>query len=246
LPTEVKVILLADRGFGHTDLMRALSQPWHWHYRIRLKKDTWVWRCGHGWRQLQNFHFQRGEALCWHHVYLHKEARYGPVHLAFGRNSLNGECWAVVSDELTTRQTFADYGLRCDIEETFLDDQSNGWNVQKSGLRSVSARSRLWLILARSTLYVTALGTAVVVADRRRWVDTHWLRGNSYFRIGWEWGKAARNHGWRLMRRVCFRAYRDPDPVMASRQQHQKRLCRLEFLHPEGPEERAFGARGGS
>jgi hypothetical protein len=77
---------------------------------------------------------------------LHKEARYGPVHLAFGRNSLNGEFWVVVSDEPTTLQTFADYGLRFDIEETFLDDQSNGWNVQKSGIRSVSALSRLWLI----------------------------------------------------------------------------------------------------
>jgi hypothetical protein len=229
LPTGVKVILLADRGFGHPKLMRALTQQWHWHYRIRLKQDTWVWRRGHGWHQLQNFHFQRGEALCWHHVYLYKEVRYGPVHLAFGRNSLNGEFWAVVSDELTTLQTFADYGLRFDIEETFLDDQSNGWNVQKSRIRSVSALSRLWLILALATLYVTAQGTAVVAAGRRRWVDTHWFRGNSYFRIGWEWVKAALNQGWRLIRRVRFRSYRDPDPVMASRPQHHKRRSRLEF-----------------
>jgi len=28
---------------------------------------------------------------------------------------------------------------------------------------------------------------------------------------------------------VNFRSYRDPDPVMALRQQYQKRLCRLEF-----------------
>jgi hypothetical protein len=89
--------------------------------------------------------------------------------------------------------------------------------------------SRLWLILALATLYVTAQGTAVVAAGRRRWVDTHWFRGNSYFRIGWEWVKTPLNHGWRLIRRVRFRSYRDPDPVMASRQQHQRRLCRLEF-----------------
>jgi len=49
LPSGVKVILLADRGFGHTEMMRALTQQWHWHYRIRLKKDTWIWRAGHGW-----------------------------------------------------------------------------------------------------------------------------------------------------------------------------------------------------
>ncbi len=40
LPKEVKVILLADRGFVHTDLMKALTNKWGWHYRIRLKKDT--------------------------------------------------------------------------------------------------------------------------------------------------------------------------------------------------------------
>ncbi len=30
-----------------------------------------------------------------------------------------------------------EYGFRFDIEENFLDDQSNGWNVQKSQIRSV-------------------------------------------------------------------------------------------------------------
>ena len=37
-PEGVKVVLLADRGFVHTHLMRALPVPWQWHYRIRLKR----------------------------------------------------------------------------------------------------------------------------------------------------------------------------------------------------------------
>lgn len=229
LPKGVKVILLADRGFVHTDLMRALTKQWHWHYRIRLKKDTWVWRKGKGWTQLKAFHFQRGEALCFHNVYLHKEHWYGPVHMAFGRNNVNGEFWAIVSDEPTTLQTFFEYGLRFDIEETFLDDQSNGWNMQESEIRSVCALSRLWFILALATLYVTAQGTEVVETGKRRWIDTHWFRGNSYFRIGWDWVKTALFNGWRLIRRVRFTANRDPDPVIASRQQHEKHTYRLEF-----------------
>jgi hypothetical protein len=47
-------------------------------------------------------------------------------------NNINGELWAIVSDEKTTLQTFAEYGLRFDLEENFLDDQSAGWNVQNS------------------------------------------------------------------------------------------------------------------
>jgi hypothetical protein len=47
---------------------------------------------------------------------------YGPLHVAFGRNSVNGEFWAIASDEPANLHTFKDYGLRFDIEEAFLDD----------------------------------------------------------------------------------------------------------------------------
>ncbi len=87
----------------------------------------------------QGLPLARGEAFCFHNVRLHKQQRYGPVHIAFGCNSVNGEFWAIISDEPTTLQTFREYGLRFDIEESFLDDESNGWNVQKSHIRSAQA-----------------------------------------------------------------------------------------------------------
>ncbi|WP_287265738.1 hypothetical protein [Moorena sp. SIO3A2] len=54
-------------------------------------------------------------------------------------------------------------------------------------------------------------------------------RGNSYFRIGWEWVKSAKAFGWKLIHQVRFTSNYDPDPAMASRKQHQKRYYRLEF-----------------
>lgn len=228
LPKGVKVILLADRGFVHTELMQAAGE-WGWHYRIRLKKDSWIWRSGKGLHQLHDFHFKRGEALCLHNIRLHKHQQYGPVHVIVGRNNVNGEFWAIVSDEKTTLKTFAEYGLRFDIEENFLDDQSNGWNMQKSEIRSAPALSRLWFILAVATLYLSAQGLEVVATGKRRWVDTHWFRGNSYFRIGWEWVKCALENGWKLIRRVQFTTHRDPLVAKASRKQHDKRKDRLEF-----------------
>jgi hypothetical protein len=229
LPPGIKVILLADRGFIHTELMQMATGQLGWHYRIRLKSTTWIWRAHKGWHQLKDFHFARGEARCFHNVKIHKTQWYGPVHLIFGRNNVNGEFWAIVSDETTNLQTFHEYGLRFDIEEAFLDDQSNGWNLQKSEIRSVCDLSRLFFILAVATLYVTAQGIAVVESGRRRWVDTHWFRGNSYFRIGFEWVKAALQEGWRLVQRVRFLHNRDPEPAMASRRQHQRTKQRLEF-----------------
>lgn len=228
LPKGVKVILLADRGFIHTDAMSAVRRL-GWHYRIRLKGSTWLWRSTGGWIQPNAFHLALGEVRCFHNVKLHKQHWYGPVHVIFGRNNLNGELWVVVSDEATTLQTFREYGLRFDIEELFKDEQSSGWNLQKSEIRSVCDLSRLCFILALATLYVTAQGVAVVEQGKRRWVDTHWFRGNSYFRIGLDWVQAALLDGWKLVKQVLFRSDNDPEPAMASRIQHEKRSYRLEF-----------------
>jgi hypothetical protein len=229
LPSGVTVVVLADRGFVHTDAMTAMTTELGWHYRIRIKRDTWIWRVGQGWCQLKDIHLQRGEALCWHTVKLHKEKWYGPVHVAFGYNNVNGQFWGIVSDEPTTLHTFQEYGLRFDIEEAFLDDQSNGWNLQKSEIRSVCALSRLWFLLAVATLYVTAQGVEVVATGKRRWVDPHWFRGNSYFRMGWDWLKTALAQDWPLIRHVRFTHNRDPEPAMASRKQHDLRTYKIEF-----------------
>ena len=89
--------------------------------------------------------------------------------------------------------------------------------------------SRLCFILALATLYVTAQGVAVVESGKRRWVDTHWFRGNSYFRIGLDWIHAALIDGWQLVNRVLFSSNTDPETAMASRWQHEKRSFLLEF-----------------
>ncbi|MCS6851936.1 MAG: hypothetical protein NZ700_12300 [Gemmataceae bacterium] len=41
LPTSVKVILLADRGFGRTKWARTCQQL-GFHDVIRIKPDTWI------------------------------------------------------------------------------------------------------------------------------------------------------------------------------------------------------------
>lgn len=245
LPESVKVVLLADRGFVHTDLMQMLTTQLGWHYRIRIKSNTWIWRGN--WCQPKSFHLHLGEVMCLHNVQIHKGEFYGKVHVIVGRNSVNGELWAMrgrmpssralarrsaplaLRNEKTTLQTFAEYGLRFDIEENFLDDQSSGWNIQRSMIRDVCALSRLWFILAVTTLYVSAQGVKVVDSGKRRWVDTHWFRGNSYFRIGWDWVKASLLNGWKLINHVVFTSNRDPQPAMASKKQHEQRLYQLEF-----------------
>ena len=50
----------------------------------------------------------------------------------------------MVSDEPTEAKTFEEYGLRFDMEENFFDDQSNGFQLESSLIRSANAVERLW------------------------------------------------------------------------------------------------------
>lgn len=46
--------------------------------------------------------------------------------------------------------------------------------------------------------------------------------------MGLEWAKAALINGWQLIQQVVFSSHRDPEPAMASRQQHHKKAYRLD------------------
>ena len=130
------------------------------------------------------------------------------------------------SDEPTTLQTFQEYGGRFDIEENFLDDKSNGFQLEQSLIRSTTSVSRLCLVLAVATLYLTAQGQQVVATGKRRWVDSHWGRGNSYLRLGWEWVKLTLTRGWERFQTLQLSGKPDPEPAIASRRQAQKQFER--------------------
>jgi hypothetical protein len=214
LPLGVKVVFLADRGFADTALLAHLRQL-RWHFRIRSKASFGVSRPGHRPCKVEDFSLAPGRALFLHHVTITAE-RYGPVSLALARHSSTRECWYVVSDEPTSVHTFVEYGWRFDIEETFLDDKSNGFQLESSLLRNADAVARLCLVLAVTTLYLVAQGTQVVAAHQRRWVDPHWFRGNSYLRLGWQWVKTALARGWELFATLHLSGAPDPDPARAS------------------------------
>jgi hypothetical protein len=214
LPAGVKVVFLADRGFADTDLMAHL-QRLGWHFRIRIKATFSVGRPGQPLCKVEDFSLAPGRALFLHQVTITAE-QFGPVSLALARHSRNGEYWYIVSDEPTSVFTFAEYGRRFDIEENFLDDKSNGFQLESSLVRDPDALTRLCFVLASATLYLVAQGTQVVARQKRRWVDPHWLRGNSYLRIGWQWVKSALARGWELFATLHLSGTPDPDPCRAS------------------------------
>ncbi len=219
LPRCCKVILLADRGFADTDLMAHL-QRLGWHWRIRIKRSFWLYRRGHRRCKVERLSVARGQACFWQQVFI-TDKHYGPVALAVAQAWQGQDAWYVLSDEPTDGKTFEEYGLRFDIEENFLDDKSNGFQLESSLIRSAQALTRLCLVLAMTTLYLVSQGTEVVKQGKRRWVDPHWFRGQSYLKIGWNWVKLALSRGLDLITTVHLSSDCDPAPAMASTRQYQ-------------------------
>jgi len=221
LPLGCPVVFLADRGFADINLMTDLKAL-GWHYRIRIKGSFWVYRRGHRRRKVNAIPLACGQARFWHNVSITAQ-RFGPVHLALARPRGGTECWFVVSDEPTDLETFDEYGLRFDIEENFLDDKSNAFQLESSLLRSANVLSRLCFVLAITMLYLVSQGTEVVRQGKRRWVDPHWFRGSSYLKIGWDWVKTALTKGFELITKLHLSSEPDPDPARASQNQRQDR-----------------------
>lgn len=163
-----------------TTLMRYLRDELHWQFRIRVKSNSWIHRAGKGWIQLNQDHLGVGEVVLLQNVSLTNTHELEGLHLALARDPLSRQVWMVVSDQPTTLQTFREYGDHFQIEEKLLDEKSNGFQLERSEIRSAPALSRLCLVMAVATLLLTVQGQQVVQSGKRRWVDAHWQRGNSF------------------------------------------------------------------
>lgn len=216
VPPHLGITLLADRGFVHAQLVHY-TQEHHWHVRLRLVGNTLVSREGHPACQIKQLCPCLGEVRYVHHVRLLGQA-VGPLHLVLARPAdLPDERWFVASDELTNLSTLSEYALRFDIEETFLDEKSGGFQLESSELACQEAIERLVLILALATLHFLSTGVQVVQANLRRWVDPHWDRGLSYFKIGWRWLRQQYRRQWPLFTSFWIDPSPDHAPVSASR-----------------------------
>ena len=209
-----EVVLLADRGFIHVELLRWIARTPGWHCRIRCKRGVGLFQRNGKKLALR---LSAGEVRYYEGVLL--GAARVPVSRAAGWEMGAKEPWVVVSDEPAGPETLRDYGLRFSIEEGFLDHKSGGFQWESSKLRDARALQRLCLVMAAATLVLVCQGVAVAAAGLRRRVDPHWFRGLSYARIGWNWIRHAVACGEALIGRLVLLTAHDPEPARSSRRQ---------------------------
>lgn len=223
LPEGADVVLLGDRGFRSSALMRWCSkqQP-KWHFRLRLKGNQLVHLPDGRTLALRQLGVVPGQVGFVHQVRLGKE-RYGPIEVAMAWAQTRGaEPWFVASDEFADHQTLADYGQRMDVEQEFRDDKSGGFQLEDSQLDDAESVGRLLLVMSVACLHLVSLGTWVVESQQRPSVDGHWSRGLSYLQIGWRYLRRAiyLDRGVGSLFRLS--AAPDPAPVALPRARRQR------------------------
>jgi hypothetical protein len=219
IPSDKRVVFLADRGFVDTKLMQFLTQTLHWHWRIRYKVCINAYRAGKRQNKpycLLKMTAQYGHARFYHNVYV-TDSYYGKVHLAFARHSKKQETWLIASDEPTSLETFTEYGLRFDIEEGFKDDKSGLFQLESSQFRDAQALTRLYLPIAVATLFLTSQGVDVVTRGIRQEIDPHWKRALSYLKIGLRYVVAALAKNLSLITHILLPSTADPEPVYSAK-----------------------------
>lgn len=181
IPRHVKVILLADRGFGRTELGR-FCQYHRFHYVIRIQPKVMVRFNGQPVR-LDRYPIRKGCSEILRNV-LYRS--YDPVqqHIVIrwkkGLPKRRDEPWYLMTDlagdGYTARRLSELYGRRMSIEQLFRDGKNKryGWALRDTGLTRPQRLDRLILILALA--YLLLIGVGLVAKARFR--PGHWSSNN--------------------------------------------------------------------
>lgn len=185
------VILLADRGFRDHD-WALLCKELGWGYRIRIVRNIHIRLRNGATVRLDALKPRIGRTLCLSHVILtqaHAFATHVSMTWTRGDNGAVPELLIVVSDERAHPQRLSEYAVRMDIEQSFRDDKSGGFDIGRTRLTHPDRLERLLLAVAIATLWCHEIGQFVLsIGDAaRRLIDPAYSRQLSVFQLGLRW-----------------------------------------------------------
>ena len=189
IPRDVAVILLADRGFGRTEMAR-LCQRLDFRYVIRIKADVYIEHKSyrgllHDYpvkkgvrRVLREVRYRKGDPVTHNLV----------IRWKHGLPARRDEPWFLMTDLGEGAVGLTDcYGKRMTTEELFRDGKNkrNGWSLRDTQLGKASRLDRLLLILALAYWLLVGVG----LLARQRYRPGRWCSSNdpgqcSAFTIG--------------------------------------------------------------
>jgi hypothetical protein len=196
LPEGAAVTLLADRGLCWPQVVDACAEL-GWHFVIRLQGQAKV-RTDDG-RECTAAGLAPGPGESWHGpAEVFKKSGWRAAAVAACWLDDRDGPWLLVSDRDDGPRLFRRYAKRTWTEELFKDEKSGGFHWGESRVRAPDHAARLMVVIALATYLALALGSRVIKAGLRHYLETGTRRTLSLFQIGLRWLRFCQSHDLQL------------------------------------------------
>jgi len=197
LPPEVRVVMLADRGFGDQKLYRLL-QTLGWDFVIRFRGVIQVESADGVRKPASQWLPDSGRATMLRAAKVTRHRAEVPaVVVVHAKNMREPWCLATTLAVRKATDIVKLYGKRFTIEETFRDQKNLhfGMGLSATRIRDTARRDRLLLLAAIAQALLTLLGAAGEEAGLDRYLKTNTSkkRTRSLLNQGLDWYRAIPN-----------------------------------------------------
>ena len=189
LPAEVKVLIVADRGFGDQKLYQVLTEELRFDYLIRFRGNIAV-TCAEGeTRPAQDWVGAGGRARTLRNARVTADQYLvGTVICVQAKDMKEPWCLATSATTENAKELMTIYARRWGIESGFRDTKDLRFGMGMSSIRvsTPERRDRLWLLNAFAIAVLTLLGAAgeALGYDRHLRSGTSKKRTHSLLRQG--------------------------------------------------------------
>jgi Transposase DDE domain len=189
LPADIKVCIVADRGFGDQKLYRVLTEELKFDYVIRFRGNITVTSADGDVRTAAGWVGPGGRASLLHCALVTADKyQVGTVLCVRDKDMKQAWCLATNLTDVTASDLKSLYGKRWGIECGFRDtkDIRFGMGMGSVHVSTPGRRDRLWLLNALAIVLLTLLGAAGegLGYDRLLRSNTTKRRTHSLFRQG--------------------------------------------------------------
>lgn len=183
VPQDVKVTILADRGFGDTELYRFVEEELKFDYIIRFRENIKI-TSQQGEEQAAHFWVpKKGKSRTLNAPLLTGKQKPVPCVVLVKKKAMK-EAWCLATSrvDLKAAEVIALYGKRWGIESVFRDikDYRFGMGMKRVRTDSTERRDRLFLISALAIALLTLLGAAGEAVGLERTIKANTEKARSY------------------------------------------------------------------
>lgn len=163
LPSDIKVTVIADRGFASHKFFDFIENELKFNYLIRIKSSTTVISNKNTVKKAKEWLADDGRARNIKQAKLTRE-QFQVEQVVICREKGMKDAWLLATNnkEMKTRQIINLYAKRWKIEPYFRDvkDQRFGFGLSHTHINSTDRRDRLMLVVALAYTLMTILGAA--------------------------------------------------------------------------------------